>query len=359
MRIVPMLTALLVAAGIVYWVLGANAGADAPVRAAEAPAASESVAPVPVVAVHSRLATVSNGIVLRGRTEAFRKVTLRAQVSGLIVSEPLRAGAAVKRDDVLCNIDPGERLVALEEARAWLEDARAKDEAARALSKRGYAAETAAKAARAQLETAITRVRRAELEIARLKIRAPFDGLLETDAAEIGTLMQPGAACATLIALDPIKLVGFVPENRVGRVSVGARAIARLSDGQQVVGKVTFVARSADEQTRTFRVEVTAPNPDNAIRDGLTAEILLEMPGEKGHLLPQSALTLDDDGRLGVRIVEQGKARFQPVTIIRDAPEGIWVSGLPDAADVIVVGQEFVSDGREVAVTMTERSALK
>ena len=64
------------------------------------------------------------------------------------------------------------------------------------------------------------------------------------------------------------------------------------------------------------------------------------------HLLPSSALTLNDDGILGLRIVdEDNTARFAPVTYLRDTVNGVLLAGLPDTADVIVVGQEFVTDG--------------
>ena len=64
---------------------------------------------------------------------------------------------------------------------------------------------------------------RAEEDIERLTITAPFSGYLESDTAELGTLMQPGALCATIIQLDPIKLVGFVPEAQVDRVHARRR----------------------------------------------------------------------------------------------------------------------------------------
>jgi multidrug efflux system membrane fusion protein len=65
-------------------------------------------------------------------------------------------------------------------------------------------------------------------------------------------------------------------------------------------------------------------------------------------------MTLNDGGQLGVRIVEEGVARFVPVRMIRDTANGVWLSGLPETADVITVGQEFVTDGVPVRVTYEE-----
>ena len=65
-------------------------------------------------------------------------------------------------------------------------------------------------------------------------------------------------------------------------------------------------------------------------------------------------MTLNDEGLLGVRVVEDGVVRFVPVRMLRDTATGVWLSGLPEVADVITVGQEFVTEGVEVQVTYEE-----
>ena len=210
-------------------------------------------------------------------------------------------------------------------------------------------AKTGEESARSAIQSAEAAVATAEKEIERLRIHAPFGGLLETDTAELGALMQPASACATIIQLNPIKIVGYVPETTVSRIDLGAPASARLTSGRDVTGEVTFVSRSADPTTRTFAIELTVPNEDLSIRDGETAEIAIEADGAKAHLLAQSTLTLNDEGTLGVRTVSPDDAvQWMDVTILRDTPEGVWVTGLPETVDVITLGQEFVTDGVKV-----------
>jgi multidrug efflux system membrane fusion protein len=178
---------------------------------------------------------------------------------------------------------------------------------------------------------------------------------LESDTAELGSLLQPGGLCATVIQLDTIKLVGFVPEIAINHVQMGALASARLINGLNVHGEVTFISRSADKLTRTFQVEVTVPNTDLKISDGQTADIKITAQGSLAHLLPGSSLTLNDAGTLGVRVLAaENIVQFMPVTLIRDTMQGVWVSGLPPQSNVIVVGQEFVTDGVHVTPTFTE-----
>ncbi|MEM8980736.1 MAG: hypothetical protein AAGD04_14715 [Pseudomonadota bacterium] len=139
-------------------------------------------------------------------------------------------------------------------------------------------------------------------------------------------------------------------------MKTGAPAGARLTTGQEVVGNVTFLSRSADPLTRTFRVEVKIPNPNLEIRDGQTVELVIQSDGKQAHLLPGSALTLNDEGTLGVRVAEDGVAVFQPVNLIRDTIQGVWVDGLGATSEVIIVGQEYVTNGVAVDVTYEEET---
>ncbi len=410
MRLLSIITAILVVVTLYFLVFQreslmelagvAEAATDATeatedIAAAEAGSGEPTVA---VVALKSMASTVDGAVILRGRTEAIRQVDVRAETTGLVISDPLRRGEMIAEGQLMCSLDPGTRQIALDDARARLEQAQAglpeaqarlaeaearlaeaeiNDRAASRLSEGGFASETrvasttaAVESARAGVQSAksgvtgaeagvksaAAAVASAENELEKLEIRAPFAGLLESDTAELGSLLQPGSLCGTIIQLDTIKLVGFVPETLVDRVEIGARAGARLSSGREVVGEVTFISRSADPTTRTFRVDVEVPNADLSIRDGQTAEIAIQADGETAHLLPQSALTLDDTGRLGVRTVQDGRADFVPVSVLRDATDGVWVTGLEVQADVIVVGQEFVTDGVSVDVSYREVS---
>ena len=374
------------------------------------PVASERA--VAVIARTSVAQVIDSAVILRGETQAARQVELRAETSGQVVSEPLRKGTFVEQDQIMCEIDKGTREVSLADAMARLAEAKSRipetearipeaiarlqeassrlveaqinKNAADKLFDEGFATETRVvsaeasvksaeaaissaeaglKAARAgmdninaSIQSAEAGVASAEREIEKLTLRAPFNGLLESDTAELGSLMQQGSLCGTIIQLDPIKIVGFAPEADVNRIKEGVRAGARMIDGQQVFGTVKYVSRSADQTTRTFLVEIDVPNPDLKIRDGQTADILIEADGASAHLLPQSSLTLDDRGDLGVRTIVDDRSKFVKVRVLRDTPEGVWVAGLPDEAVVILVGQEYTSDGTRVLAEFEELS---
>lgn len=360
MRLFPLITALLVTTAIYLAVMERSALLGFAGVVTDAPITDDSGLEaegpmVRVLAQRSVARPVDTGVVLRGRTEAARQVDIRAETSGLVTSEPLRRGARVDAGDPLCELAPGVRQAALSEARARLSEAEIAFRAASGLSESGFATETRLASAQAALQAAQAGVERAVEDLARLVMHAPFDGILESDTAELGSLLQPGGLCATLIQLDEIRLVGFATELQVERLAVGAPAIARLAAGREVGGAVSFISRSADPQTRTFRVDVTVPNADLSIRDGQSADIVIAAQSETGHLLPASALTLNDSGALGLRVVDpDGLVSFAPVTVLRDTPDGVWLAGLPEQVDAIVAGQEFTRDGARVDVTLQD-----
>lgn len=357
MRRLPLLTAILIVAGLYYWFElrhePAPEGVVTRAEAASDPLAGEAT-PVQVVVLPSRAEEVQAKLTLRGRTEAARRVQVAAETTGRVISPAIRRGAMVEKGQVLCELDPGTRAAELAEAEAALEEAEALASASGRLSSKGFAAETEVKQRRAQLRAAEARLDRARTEIDRLAIHAPFDGVLESDTAETGTLLSAGTSCAEIIDLDPITVEAFASETEIGQLRLGQEAAARLVTGEEAEGEISFISRMGDEQTRTFAVEVTIPNTDHVFRAGMTAELSILLPAEAAHRVPQAALTLDDDGRLGVRLAEDGIARFHPVRIRRESPNGAWVDGLPAEAEIIIIGQEFVRDGSPIrAVTAT------
>lgn len=357
MRLTSLLAAALVVAGLAYWFVlrhdgGAEIAAAAVQETAEPAPAETRNLPVPVQVYESSALDIPGLLVLRGRTEANRNVQVAAETKGRVISEPLRRGAAVAEGQVLCRLDPGVRAADLAEAEAALAEAQVEADAADQLKRKGFTAETTQLSAQARLEAAQARVDAVAWDITQLEIRAPFDGVLESDTAEMGAFLTSGMYCANVIDLSRVKVSAFAAERDIERISVGQTATARLINGVVAEGKITFVSRVSDPDTRTFEIDVDLANTNDRLRDGMTAELLIELPAEPSHLLPQSALTLNDQGELGVRLDVDGIARFVPVDIVSERPDGVLVTGLPSKSLVIVVGQEFVRDGRAVKGTV-------
>ena len=288
-------------------------------------------------------------LTVTGRTEAEKRVQVKAETAGLVAALPVAKGAAVKAGETVCRIAEGARAAQVLQAKAALTQAELDHEAAVSLSSRGYAAETRVRALRAGLDAARAALEQAELDLSRTEIRAPFDGIVEEHDAELGDFLNVGTPCATVTARDPILIVGQISERNIAALEPGMTGRATLVTGETVEAHIRFISQSADAATRTFRVELEAANPDGRLRDGVTAKIDLPLRPVSAHRLSPAYLTLDDDGHVGVRSVDADAiVRFNAVTVLGNAAGEVWVAGLPDRIDVIVTGQEYVGAGERV-----------
>jgi multidrug efflux system membrane fusion protein len=290
-------------------------------------------------------------VVMRGRTEAARSVVVRAETAGVVAATPAREGAFVGRGQVLCRLAVDARQASLDQARANMKSRQLQRQASANLAEKGYRSPTQVLQDQANLDAATAAVRQAEVALNQINIRAPFAGVFDNRDAEIGTYLAPGQPCGTVIELNPLLIVGDIPETDTAQVRIGAPAIAKLVSGETLAGRVRYVAREADPQTRTYRVEIQAANPNSRARSGLSAEVSLSAGAGPAHLVPETALVLDAAGRQGVRyVLPDNRVAFAPVTVIDEAPQGVWITGLRGPVRLITVGQSYVSEGQKVRV---------
>jgi len=252
------------------------------------------------VTIHNSKATNKSQILKSsGFTEADKFVQVRAEVSGRVIARPAQQGDFVKEGDLICQL-----YIAGREAYP--------------------------------------------------KIVAPFSGYLESLRVEEGDFLNTGAVCAALIDPDPMLLVADIAEKDVAQIQLGSQATAKLISGRLISGEVTFIASSADKNTRTFRVEISVDNKNRTIRDGVSAEIYIKGKEELAHKISPAILSLNDQGKLGVRTVtNENIVEFKEIKILEDTSTGMWVSGLDETSRIITLGQEYVFQGQTVNVKET------
>ena len=285
-------------------------------------------------------------VVLRGRTEAKRSVEVTAEISGQIVKRSAERGQQVRQGQLLCEIATNDRAMAVEEAQAALEQAEIENEGSLELAARGLLSEVAIAAAAARREAAEAHLERQVLNLARTQITAPFDGVVEDLHLDEGDYAMPGDACATLIDLDPMLVAAQVTEEQVEYLQLGSLVKGSTRIGRPLEGELSFIGNQSDPVTRTYTVEITVDNEDYGLRSGLTVSLRVMLDEVKAHGIAPSLLTLNEQGEMGVRLIDaSNRVVFSAVKIIEDGPDGMWVTGLPDTAALITVGQEYVAAG--------------
>lgn len=299
---------------------------------------------------------------LRGHTAARASVKASSQTSDTVLTVDVKEGQKVEIGALICTLDDGTRLASVEQAKAAVSQANAGLKQAQlayktnqALMKKKLVSANSAEGVIAQLRSAEANVQAAdvalrnrEVELENTQIKAPVPGIIQRPLAEVGDHMNKGGSCATIVQLDPMIFVGSVPQARIDLARIGLDADIKTINDKTAKGKVSFISVSADAATRSFAIEIEFPNPNGAILDGLTAEADVNLGNIPAHLIPQSIMTLDGDGNLGVRAVKDNIVEFHEITILKDTNKGVWVTGLPASIDIIILGQEYVTAGQEV-----------
>jgi multidrug efflux system membrane fusion protein len=322
---------------------------------AEAQMSPGNVDPAPTVSIRTRRQKAelhAVEVTLRGRTEAKRIVSVRAETTGQVVELPVSKGAMVKKGDLLCKLSLDDRDIKLEEAQAAVIHARLEHQGALKLAKQGFQSETKIANERVELIRAQANLRRRQLDYNYREIRAPFDGIVEDRMVDIGDYLQKGGICAEIMDADPLIVVAHVTERDVSRIQIGTNARAKLASGEVIHGRTSFIGHAADPTTRTYRVEVEIANHDSSLRDGLSAELVLPLNSLLAHRVSPALLSLDDDGEIGIRILDQNNiVHLMKVAILSDTQDGIWLTGLPESIRLITHGQETVFDGQKIEIS--------
>ncbi|MBB3889639.1 multidrug efflux system membrane fusion protein [Phenylobacterium haematophilum] len=342
---------LFVIAVVVVLVLAFTVGTVANRAGKSGKAEAKTADALPTVqAIMTPEATHEYVVAIRGRTEAARSVVVRSETAGVVAATPAIEGSFVRKGTVLCRLNVDARQATLDQARANLRSRQLQQKASADLAARGYRSQTQVLQDQANLDAAAATVRQAELGVEQMSIRAPFDGVFDKRDAEVGAYLSPGQPCGTMIELNPLLIVGDLPETEASKVKVGSTANAQLTSGETLAGKVRYAAREADAQTRTYRIEITTANPQMT-RSGLSAAVRINAGSGPAHLVPLSSLVLDAAGRQGVRyVLADDKVAFAPIKVLEETPQGIWVTGLRGPARVITVGQSYVAEGQKVRV---------
>ena len=286
---------------------------------------------------------------LSGRVEASRTATLKAEASGTINAAPAVEGTVVEKGALLCGMDVAGRAAKVRVAEADLLQKQRAYDATTELVAKGWATEARLATAKAGLDGAQAALDVAKSDLAKTQMRAPFKGVFEKRLADVGQFLGPGGSCGTVVELDPIQVIADAPEYVATQIKVDAPAKLKLADGTEAVGKVRYIAKTADAQTRMFRVEVEVPNPKNAIPVGRKAEVRIQTGEGDAHKVNPALLWLDDQNRIGVRYLDVGGVvSFAPADIVDETGDGTWIAGLPHEALIVAEGQENVKPGLRV-----------
>tara|TARA_B100000900_G_C20459406_1_gene666575 strand:- start:62 stop:964 length:903 start_codon:yes stop_codon:yes gene_type:complete len=187
-----------------------------------------------------------------------------------------------------------------------------------------------------------------ENEFKKIALYAPFDGILLDNHKIAGELIMPGEKVYELIDLSSLEIYGYINENEILNISIKNEVDVSIL-GEEVEGFIDYVSPISDPETKTFEVVVKVKNKNLRYKDGLSSMISINKGEVLAHRISPSILALGNNGQLGVKVIVQGnEVKFKEIEIIEDTSEYMLVTGLDKNEKIIIVGQQYVSNGEKV-----------
>ena len=321
-----------------------------------------------VITTKPRRGPAADSLVLPGSVQAYYEAPIWARTSGYLKVWYTDIGAAVKKGQLLAEIETPEVDQQLRQAQADLGTARANYELARTTNERWQgllatesvsqqdadqrAGDAAAKAA-AQMSAAANVARLRELEGFK-RVVAPFDGVVTQRNTDVGALINagetPGSALFRVADTHRLRIYVQVPQAYASQIRSGMDASLEFTDhpGQHYSATVASTAHALDAVARTLQVELQIDNAGGELLPGAYVQVTFSLPPTAGTLRipvntvifrgksPQVA-TVDDGQHVRLRDISEGRDFGTEIEVLAGiGPDDTLIVNPPDS---IATGQ--------------------
>ncbi len=298
-------------------------------------------------------------------------VEIRSDVTGFLEAIRAKDGSAVKKGQVLYEVDRSRSMASYDQAKASVSQAEA-DLAQKQRDLERYSnllkqdaiarqtveqASTLVKTAEANLAAAKAAQARSGTDISHAVIRAPVNGKIGIALVRVGDLVSAGQTTInTLVNEDPIYADIDLPQNRYGEFKTGVTHRYFIQqDGGQVYpeeGKVLLINNIIDQQTGTIRVRLTFPNKQEILKSGMSAVVQLKYNTSDTALAIPSKAIVELLGEVKAYVIDQHNVVQQRPIVRGPVIDSLLIirSGLQAGDRVVVEGIQKIRPGDTVNI---------
>jgi membrane fusion protein (multidrug efflux system) len=357
--IVAVFIVLLAAAGGAYWYfvhLPAQMAAQAPAGAPGRGGPPGGFA-MPVEAAPVRVGTSRREVLAVGTIRSNESVVIKPEVAGRIVQINFTEGQKTKKGQMLIQLDSSMERAELVQAQAALVLAKANYERADELVKRNAGTGRALDEARAALRTGEASVLLSQARLDKFTLTAPFDGMLGLRKVSVGDYVTGGAEIVNLEMVDPLKVDFRVPEIFLATLRTGQKAAITVDamPDRKFEAEVFAIDPLVDQAGRSVVIRARIPNPDDSLRPGLFARVVLTIEERQNAVFvaEQSLVPVGDQHFLfkvvdkdGAKVVAWTKGKLGE----RRKGEVEIIEGLAAGDVVVTAGLLKIRDGMPVQI---------
>lgn len=343
-------------AGLGYYAYTANrapvAGPAVPNGAPAKPAAGGAPASFPTAVEVAKVAVsnFSDDVAAVGTLKSNESVVLRPEIAGRVASIGFKDGAIVAKGTVLVVFDAAIQDAELLQARANLALAKSSYERNVELVGKKFLSQQALDSSAATLKVQEAAVQLAEAKAARMRIKAPFTGMVGLRNVSVGDYLKDGQDLINIEDVTTLRVDFKLPENYLGRISKGqsVEVVTDALPSERFKAVLDAIDPMVDQNGRSISARARLDNAKGRLRPGMFVRVRLLFGERKAVLMvPEQAIV--PGGQSAVFKVVDGKASLVKVRLgARRAAQVEIVDGLAEGDLVVTAGQLKLREGAAV-----------
>jgi len=184
-------------------------------------------------------------------------------------------------------------------------------------------------------------------------VKSPVAGVVASRNIDVGEMVGTMAAAMSIVDLSYVTVDVNVPETIINKINQNdpVDVLIKSVSNEPLRGQVMSVSPAADPQTQNYTVKIKVPNDEGLLKGGMFAEIKIGVDKAENVLSVPLSAVIDDNGRKVVYVVKGDKAEKREISIGFSNNELVQVlSGVSEGEEVVVKGQNLLSDGSKVTV---------
>jgi RND family efflux transporter MFP subunit len=240
----------------------------------------------------------SHYLEVQGNVNTKENLIIYPQFAGILNTVNVIAGQKVSKGQVLGTIDDGGLSQQLAQLENQLALAKTTFERQKRLWDQKIGSEIQYLQAQTNMVSQQKAVNQMKAQLAKTKVIAPFNGVIDELIAERGQVVGPGQGLMRIVNLNNMFVSTTVPESYIGKLKVGTQVSVYLASlGKSFNGKIRQVGNNINPNNRSFGIEVSVPNTDNLLRPNQVAKLkITDYTSAKAVVVPSNVIQEDADG---------------------------------------------------------------
>lgn len=291
---------------------------------------------------------ISQTLRLSGYTVANDTLHISNRLAGYVTDVLVKKGDHVSAGQTLIKIDDRSLQASLIKAQALVNQRLLELEGVQRLTDQKLASKVSVATAEAALASAKAELTELKIDLENSQITAPFSAVINDFSIKSGQWLNTSDPVATLVDVSPMKVAVQLPQRYHSTIQTGTPVEVTIQGLPSQSGRVSYVSRVADSQTRSIPLEITLNDSDSSLSTDISAEVELHLNKVKAHAVSPALLNINDNGQMSIKVLKQGVVEQKTITIIRSDQDKVWITGLADTELLITSGQGFVKAGDKV-----------